>query len=166
MQKVVETVGNMDAVLANGDLADVTDRAYDWFGADNAFFRVMQGCAAHKTNGVEYKGGAIVQNAPLFTSIGNHDVMGVNAADKPLSYQFNNPTPYDYNTISWEELFSNPTDSSGNERYYAFTIGNTRVIVLEMARIWRLSQVGILGKYSELPCTKESEVGLFDEFEL
>ena len=91
MQKVVETVGNVDVVLANGDLADVTDRAYDWFDADNAFFRVMQGRAAHKTNGVEYKGGAIVQNAPLFTSI-----------------------------------------------------GNTRVIVLEMARIWRLSQVGIL----------------------
>ena len=43
MQKVEETVGNVDAVLANGDLADVTDRAYDWFDADNAFFRVMQG---------------------------------------------------------------------------------------------------------------------------
>lgn len=40
MQKVVETVGNVDA--------------------DNAFFRVMQGRAAHKTNGVEYKGGEIV----------------------------------------------------------------------------------------------------------
>ena len=28
--------------------------------AANAFFRVMQGRAAHKTNGVEYKGGEIV----------------------------------------------------------------------------------------------------------
>ena len=40
IQKVSETVGQIDAILANGDIIDVPDRAYDWFDADSSFFRV------------------------------------------------------------------------------------------------------------------------------
>lgn len=159
IQKVYETVGNVDVVLANGDLADVPDRAYDWFDADNSFFRVMQGRADYEVSGTQYSGAKLLQYAPIYTSIGNHDVMGVYSDSLSLAYQFNNPRPDDFNTISYEELFDLPSSRDGGEKYYAFTTGDTRVIVLEVARIWRLSRVGILGKYSEQPGVAESEYG-------
>lgn len=159
IQKVYETVGPVDLVLANGDIVDVPDRAYDWFDSDNAFFRVMQGRADHKVGSVSYKGAPIIQNAPIFTSIGNHDVMGEYSDSKPLSYQFNNPKPYDYNTITWEEIFDFPVSENGGEKYYAFTYGDIRVIALEVARVWRLPNIGLDGKYSEIPGVDESKYG-------
>ena len=70
IQKVYETVGNVDAVFTNGDIVDVPDRAYDWFDADNAFFRVMQGRAFDEIGGVKYQGAALLQNAPIYAALG------------------------------------------------------------------------------------------------
>lgn len=152
MQKVMEQAGTIDAIFLAGDLVDVADRAYDWFDAENAFFKVMQGRADSEVNGANYRGGELLQNAPIFPAIGNHDVMGPYSENKTLSEQFNNPYPNNFNTTTYQELFE-------KEPYYAFSIGNIRVIVLEMARIWRLPQVGVNGKYSEAPGTPESQLG-------
>ena len=181
IQKAYETVGLVDAVFMNGDLVDVTDRGYDWFYSDNAFFKVFGGTACDKINGKEYCGAPLLQYAPMYTSIGNHDVMGVFDNKTPLSSQFNEPRPKEqaekkwaaltdreglshddfirdnsYNTITYEELFENPKSSSGGEKYYAVSIGDIRLITLDVSRVWRLQNIGLNGKYSEIPGAYES----------
>ena len=183
IQKVYETVGQVDAILANGDIIDVPDRAYDWFDADSSFFRVMQGTSDRVISGEAYTGAELLQYAPLYASIGNHEVMGRYSETASLSTQFNDPTTRAYaeelyarvnsdddpdndvseadkeqfiqdnsfNTTTWEEVLTLPESDTGDERYYAVTIGDMRVIVLEVARIWRSNAVGSKSKYSEVP---------------
>ena len=189
MQKVEETVGMVDAVIINGDCVDVTDRAYDWFYSDNAFYKVLQGTASHKVNSVKYTGGELIQYAPMYTSIGNHDVMGVYSDSQDLSVQFNNPKPREYarelldkkkaagngpeneadfienqsyNTITYEEMFDLPRSQAGGKKYYATTIGDVRLIVLDASRVWRLPQLGVNGKYSEIPGASRDQYGFGD----
>lgn len=175
IQKVYETVGAVDAILVNGDLVDVSDRGYDWFYADNAFFRTLTGTANDEIGGNLYKGAPLLQEAPLYTSIGNHDVMGVYDNVTPLSTQFNEPRTrqqaeekwvksgkdesehdsfvenHSYNTISTEEIFEMPKSADGSEKYYAVSIGDVRLITLDVSRVWRLPSIGLGGKYSEIP---------------
>ncbi|MGD1927994.1 MAG: metallophosphoesterase family protein [Leptolyngbyaceae cyanobacterium] len=99
LQKVKETVGDVDAVLVAGDLVNVPDRASEWF--DNAegaaFFPALQGRGhyALTANGrtTRYRGGALIQTAPLFPAAGNHEVMGRFIPEVPLNEQFNDPVP-------------------------------------------------------------------------
>lgn len=181
IQKVYETVGGVDAVLVNGDLVDVSDRGYDWFYADNAFFRCLLGSANDEIGGVTYYGAPLLQEAPIYTAIGNHDVMGVYDNVTPLSTQFNEPRTRQqaeekwkalcgkeeeheafvennsYNTISTEEMFEQPVAANGNKKYYATTIGDVRLISLDVSRVWRLPNVGLSGKYSEVPGLAEGK---------
>jgi hypothetical protein len=191
IQKVYETVGQIDAILANGDIVDVADRAYDWFDADSSFFKVLQGTTDRQISGTQYSGAPLMQNAPTYAAVGNHEVMGRYSESSPLNAQFNDPTTRAYaeklyaqlnsdddlnndisdeqkeqfiqdnsfNTTSWEEVFTLPESDTGDERYYAVTIGDMRVIVLEVARIWRSNSVGSKSKYSEVPGADESEYG-------
>ena len=190
LEKVYETVGTVDAVLANGDIVDVSDRAYDWFYADNSFYKVMQGRASDTIGGKEYKGAAILQNAPIYTAIGNHDVMGVYSDTVDLSVQFNSPSTREYaekklvssynnkevseeekekyiqdnsyNTITYEEMFELPESATGGEKYYSVKIGDVYIIVLDVSRVWRLPNLGMIGKYSEWPGADESAYGYGD----
>lgn len=191
IQKVTEAVGPIDAVLADGDIVDVADRAYDWFDADSSFFRVMQGTTDRVIGGNTYTGAELLQNAPVYAAIGNHEVMGRYSDTSALNAQFNDSTTRAYaeelyervnsdadpdnnvsaenkeqfirdnsfNTTSWEEVFTLPESETGDERYYAVTIGDVRVIVLEVARIWRGNAVGGKGKYSEVPGASVDEYG-------
>ena len=190
-EKLYEAIGPVDAVLANGDIIDVPDRAYDWFDADSSFFRVLQGTSDREIGGVAYSGAPLLQNAPLYASIGNHEVMGRYSDTTPLNTQFNDPTTrayaedlYDrvnsdddptndvseadkaqfiqdnsFNTTTWEEVLTLPESDTGDERYYAVTIGDLRVIVLEVARIWRGNSVGSTSKYSEIPGASVDQYG-------
>lgn len=190
MTKVYETVGNVDAIFMNGDIVDVADSGYNWFYADNAFFRSMTGTAFDNIGGVEYYGAPLLQQAPIYTSIGNHDVMGVYSESMPLNDQFNNPKPISeaerkwedllsagkvskeehdnyirdnsFNTITYEEIFDLPQSSTGGEKYYATTFGDIRLITLEVARVWRLSNIGVAGKYSEIPGASLNQYGYGD----
>ncbi|RUS97882.1 hypothetical protein DSM107003_17570 [Trichormus variabilis SAG 1403-4b] len=99
LQKVVETVGNVDGVWFAGDLVNVPDRASEWFDDNrgNALFPGLQGRANYQmgNNGVKvtYTGGKIIQNAPMFTCIGNHEVMGRFARTASLGDEFNDTIP-------------------------------------------------------------------------
>lgn len=173
LQKVVETVGQVDAVFFAGDLIGIADRASEWFDDNRggAFFPSLQGRAQYDltANGVttRYRGGAIIQHAPLFPAIGNHEVMGRFSMTQDLNRQFVDPVPNvmaaqqyrqkaatvnpkndaavqqtwlkdnSFNTDTYEEVFTLP-DTGGGKRYYAVTIGDVRLISLYVTNIWRV----------------------------
>ena len=197
LQKVVETVGSVDAIFLAGDLVNIPDRASEWFDDNRgrAFFPSLQGRAqatieaktpendesmASQPQPV-YQGGALIQSAPLFTALGNHEVMGRFSMEKGLNDQYNDPVPraiaqqrysekateinpdndqdvqdswvenHSFNSDSYEEIFSLPTNPSGNSRYYATTFGDIRLVSLYAAQIWRVPSLnsGARGRYRE-----------------
>ncbi|MBW4692370.1 MAG: metallophosphoesterase family protein [Lyngbya sp. HA4199-MV5] len=173
LQKVVETIGQVDLVLFAGDLINVADRASEWFddACGGSLFPGLQGRACYELekNGVKtrYKGGAIIQYAPMYTAIGNHEVMGRFSTEEPLNEQFYNTVPYDiaeafhnadfrtinptndpvklkrwvkdhsFNTDTYEEIFTLPKSPQGGKRYYAETFGDLRLVVLYITNVWR-----------------------------
>lgn len=181
MQKIAENVGELDAVFFAGDLQNIPDRASEWFDDNRgfAFFPGLQGHAAYalaqsRTEGditfdttTTYHGGEIIQNAPLFPVVGNHEVMGRYNPATTLGSQFNDPRPravaealYEanadlynpsgdpeireqwiadnsFNTTTYEEIFTLPADGPGEETYYAIRYGDVFLIGLYGTRIWR-----------------------------
>ena len=99
LQKVEEHIGRVDAVFLAGDLVNIPDRASEWFDVAEkaAFFPALQGRANYRLEKegrtTTYEGGQIIQEAPLFPAIGNHEVMGRFSEVVPLNEQFNDPVP-------------------------------------------------------------------------
>jgi len=99
LQKVVETIGRVDAVFFAGDLVNVPDRASEWFDDNrgSAFFPCLQGRANYEMekNGVKafYTGGELIQHALLFTAIGNHEVMGRFSISRSLNDELDDAIP-------------------------------------------------------------------------
>ncbi|MDF5725745.1 MAG: metallophosphoesterase [Rhizonema sp. PD37] len=171
LQKVVQTVGQVDAVFFAGDLVDIADRASEWFDDNRggAFFPCLQGSAKHETefNGVKttYTGGKIIQYAPMFTSIGNHEVMGRFGKSDSIGGEFGDTIPRavakklygekslednSFNTKTYEEILSLPESKEGRETYYAVSFGDVRLIVLYAANMWRTPNLDAAkGKYQE-----------------
>ena len=145
LQKVEETVGRLDAVFFAGDLVNVPDRASEWFddASELSFFPALQGRARHVVEGAgsttTYTGGQIIQNAPLFPIIGNHEVMGRKSETDSLKAQFSNTLPRNqverlyptangtdlsadeiadrsYNVTTYKEIFSLPAAKLPNKR--------------------------------------------------
>ncbi len=102
LQKVVETLGRVDAVWFAGDLTNIPDRASEWFDDNrgNAFFPCLQGRAKYvmEYEGVKntYTGGQIIQYAPMFTCIGNHEIMGRFTRKTSLVDEFNDTIPREF----------------------------------------------------------------------
>lgn len=175
LQKVQETVGRVDAVFLAGDLVNIPDRASEWFDDNRgrAFFPALQGHANAPIEDAEggttlYQGGQLIQSAPLFPALGNHEVMGRFSMELGLGDQFNDPVPraiaqqrYDaqavdinpandsdttdlwienhsFNSDTYEEIFTLPQNDQGNSRYYAVTFGDVRLVSLFATNIWRL----------------------------
>jgi hypothetical protein len=173
LQKVVETVGRVDAVFHAGDMVNVPDRASEWFDDNRggAFFPCLQGRANYELekNGVKtvYTGGQIIQHAPLFTALGNHEVMGRFSMDSGLYHQLSDAIPRwaaeqiyqayakllnpkdspmvkkawlkdnSFNIDTYSEIFTLPQSSQGGNKYYAVTFGDIRLVVLYAATTWR-----------------------------
>ena len=176
LQKVVETVGSVDAVFFAGDLVNTPDRASEWFDDNrgNAFFPTLQGRANYRLNQTRYTGGALIQSAPLYSAIGNHEVMGRFSETQSLNDQFGDAVPRDvverqyqkrfgksadsawlknhsFNTDTYEEILSLPESPSGGEQYYAVTFGDVRLVVLYLTNLWRTPSLDPhdKGKYQE-----------------
>jgi hypothetical protein len=172
LQKVRETFNRIDAVFFAGDLVNIPDRASEWFDDNrgNAFFPCLQGHAKYvmEYDGVQttYTGGRIIQNAPIFPCIGNHEVMGRFNTGKSLDEEFNDTIPRDvarnlygeeslednsFNTDTYEKIFSLPETETGKKGYYAITFGDVRLIVLYVTNMWRhfTTENSHRGKYAE-----------------
>lgn len=174
LQKAQEVAGPIDAVFIAGDLINIPDRASEWFDDNRgcAFFPCLQGRAHYKLEkeGIttEYKGAEIIQHAPLYTALGNHEVMGYYSSTDGLNEQFGRPVPEaiaainyniqaaalnphndpavkaawiqanSFNTETYEEILTLPQSLPGGEKYYAVTFGDIRLISLYITNIWRL----------------------------
>ncbi|NET11249.1 MAG: metallophosphoesterase [Symploca sp. SIO2B6] len=173
LQMVEETISPIDAIFLAGDLVNIPDRASEWFddARGRAFFPALQGRASAQLGQAEpqttYRGGSLIQSTPLFTAIGNHEVMGRWSMEQTLREQFNDPVPraiatqwyqenatvlnpenddaimskwitdQSFNTITYDEIFSLPKNEYGHSKYYAVTIGDVRLVVLYATNIWR-----------------------------
>ncbi|AFY33435.1 metallophosphoesterase [Calothrix sp. PCC 7507] len=172
LQKVVETIGKVDAVWFAGDLVNIPDRASEWFDdrQGGAFFPALQGRAKYiiDQNSVKipYTGGQIIQHAPMFTCIGNHEVMGRFGGNKSLDDEFNDTIPRavaqklfsgkslkdnSFNTDTYEEIFTLPESKAGGKKYYATTFGDVRLVVLYATNMWRNPRLDaqMKGRYRE-----------------
>ncbi|MDJ0736586.1 MAG: metallophosphoesterase family protein [Nostocaceae cyanobacterium] len=172
LQKVVQTVGRVDGVWFAGDLANIPDRASEWFddSRGNAFFPCLQGRANYEMtyDGVKinYTGGEIIQHAPMFTCIGNHEIMGRLGRTESLNHEFEDTIPRDFaldlygekslkdnsfNTDTYEEIFTLPESETGGKTYYAVSFGDVRLVVLYATNMWRhpSSENNKRGKYGE-----------------
>jgi len=159
----------VDAVFYAGDLQNVPDRASEWFDDNRGFsyFAALQGRVRDYHPDDTYTGGAIIQYAPLFPVIGNHEVMGKYDPTQSLGSQFNFPQPrwyaaqryeqqaaeinptddpevreewitnHSFNTITYEEIFSLPEDGPEGEKYYSIEFGDVYLMGLYTTRIWR-----------------------------
>lgn len=177
LQKVEETIGQVDGVLFVGDLVNIPDRASEWFddARGGAFFPTLQGRADYELekNGVKtrYRGGALIQQAPLYCVIGNHEVMGRFCQHKSLDDQFNDAVPLhaaaqlyagkaadvnpredealrsawlknnSFNVDTYEEIFTLPESQAGGKTYYAVTFGDLRLVVLYITNLWRMPAI-------------------------
>ncbi|WP_448540238.1 metallophosphoesterase [Roseiflexus sp.] len=140
-QKVIETVGRVDAVFFAGDFVDEPSRASEWFdrfdpnwrnvnnpanpgydpnrpaffNARPAFFPSLQGKYREIFPEFPYTGGEILQHAPLFGAIGNHEAPGrwrpnaeftLNGRTQVanLSFMDNDPQPRWFAEIRYEQL--------------------------------------------------------------
>ncbi len=174
LEKVVQTIPKIDAVFLAGDLVNVADRASQWFddSRGGAFFPALQGKAEYTLNKqgkpTLYRGGEIIQYAPLYTAVGNHEVMGRSIEPTlPLNSQFEAAIPrqvakqiyhldeqsttlkdHSFNIDTYQEIFSLV---EGNP-YYAVTFGDIRLIVLYVTNIWRpqYNELTVKGRYQEL----------------
>ena len=173
LQKVGQTIGQVDAVFLAGDLVNIPDRASEWFDDNRggAFFPCIQGRAHYQLekNGIKttYKGASLIQYAPLYTAIGNHEVMGRFSMNSGLNKQFSDPFPgtaaeaiyqqnvkqlnptndpkfreawlkdNSFNTDTYNEIFTLPQSNTSGKNYYAVTFGDIRLVVLYITNIWR-----------------------------
>ncbi len=139
-QKLLETVGIVDVVFFAGDMVDNPHRASEWFDRYNpewltgnnptsadfdatrpafdttrpAFFPALQGHYHTVFPEFPYTGGAILQHAPLFGIIGNHEAPGrwrpndtflLNETEQTATINFmdNDPQPRWYAEIRYEQ---------------------------------------------------------------
>ncbi|MGB3265004.1 MAG: metallophosphoesterase [Microcoleus sp.] len=179
IQKVAETIDKIDAVFIAGDLINIADRASEWFDdyRGRAFFPALQGRAFSEIdkNGIKtvYSGGELIQHAPLFPAMGNHEIMGRFSTTSTLNDQFNDAFPraaaekiYPYltqkyavkdrdillkkntfNSDTYNEIFSFPAEKN----YYALTFGDVRLVTLYVTNIWRTPNLDpdARGRYRE-----------------
>ena len=181
--QMVKAVESIDAVFMAGDLINIPDRASEWFDdpEGGAFFPCLQGRAHYELEKegrtTVYTGGEIIQHAPIFPAIGNHEVMGRYSMSHGLNEQFSDAIPRQvalnfyreaqinpgedpdlktawlkansFNTDTYKEIFSLPPENDG--KYYAVTFGDVRLAVLYVTNIWRSPRIDpqVRGRYQE-----------------
>jgi hypothetical protein len=194
LQKVVETVGMVDAVFFAGDLTNIPDNAQEWFDDPQGlgFFAAFQGRTQVFNPNHPFRGGRILQFAPIFPCVGNHEVMGrfdgqfadfdkarprwyaeMLHSERKQKSENNDPPPNrhqwiqdeSFNTITYEEIFTLPDNSPGGELYYDINFGDIYLASLFITRHWRTPNINnpAGGKFHEM-YPRNPESWLFGDF--
>ncbi|WP_395342405.1 metallophosphoesterase [Ningiella sp. W23] len=150
-EKVVETVGMVDAVIFAGDLVDTPNRASEWFYRDDvdrpSFFPAFQGRFQDMFPEHPYRGGEILQHAPIFATIGNHESPGRFDRSQSLSQQDNEPRPRWFAKWQWDQLSESQKQQTGmTEQEYVRTHSYDHVTYYEM---WNLPENNVEGEDPE-----------------
>lgn len=176
-QKVIETVGTVDAVFFAGDLVDNPHRASEWFDRNNesrpAVFPSLQGNFQNLFPEHPYTGGEILQHAWFFGTIGNHETPGRwRPSERTINQMDGDPQPRWYAEMRYDqlgmtsdreqwvrdhsfehtayfEMWAHPDDGPEGESYYAYRLGNMFVISMNVSRVWRNWNPNIRGKFTE-----------------
>ena len=150
-EKVVETVGLVDAILFAGDFVDTPNRASEWFDRDNvgrpAFFPAMQGRFREMFPEHPYRGGEILQHAPVFGTIGNHESPGRFSNTANLGQMDNEPRPRWYATWQWEQL--SPAEQAATGMTRDEFIRNNSFEHTTYYEMWDLPTNGVAGEEPE-----------------
>ena len=185
-QRAAEQFPHLDGVLFAGDLVQHPRRASDWVSGHvagaraldprPAFFDALQGRYRHVRPDAPFAGGALLQSAPLFPAVGNHEVSGrfrlnapVPGADRntDIAAMFNDPQPrwfaartkpadavadasHDFET--YRALLRPPPSGDPSQGHYATRIGDVFLVTLDVSRIWRRAiarHPEMSGKYDE-----------------
>jgi hypothetical protein len=151
LELAAETAGELDGVLHAGDMINVVDRASDWFDHENgrAFFAGFGGRASWTAAGRTFTGAPIISSAPLYPTIGNHEVMGRWSDEETLQSQYRDAVPDDWDVSTYEAMFPVPASETGGPRWWARTIGDVFVVSLFGTEIWRPERPGTRGTYAE-----------------
>lgn len=169
LQKASELTHRFDAVFYAGDAVMVPDRASEWFDdiRGSSFFACLQGNAKVTIQDTVVAGAPIIQHCPIYTAVGNHEVMGRYNKGSSLLQQFEASYPQElakrlqpelsedaladasFNTTSYQEIFSLP--ETGSHGYYSVAFGDVYLIVLNAACMWRTPEqhANVAGKYHE-----------------
>lgn len=185
-QRAAEILPDLDGVLFAGDLVQHPRRASDWVSghvagaraADPrpAFFDALQGRYRDVLPDAPFAGGALLQSAPLFPAVGNHEVSGRFRLNAPvpgtdrtidIAAMYNDQQPrwfaardhppdavpdasHDFET--YRALFRDPVNGDPDAGYYATRIGEVFAVTLNVSRIWRRPVAGhprLSGRYDE-----------------
>lgn len=186
-QRAAERYPELDGVLFAGDLVQHPRRASDWVSGHvaggqpatdprPAFFDALQGRHRDVRPDAPFAGGALLQSAPLFPAVGNHEQSGRFRLNAPvpgtdrivdIAAMYNDPQPrwfaarthpadavpdesHDFET--YRALFRQPAAGDPSEGYYATRIGDVFLVTLNVSRIWRQPIAGhaeLSGRYDE-----------------
>jgi hypothetical protein len=145
-QKLEETVGIIDYVLFPGDFVSTPHRASEWFDRGNegapAFFPSLQGFFQELFPASPFKGGRVLQYAPLFGTIGNHESPGVwDPENMNLGAMDNNPRPRWYAEIRYAQKveageLSPPADPDEAEAFRARWIRDFSFEFTQYLEMW------------------------------
>ena len=154
LELAAETAGDLDGVLFAGDMVNLVDRASDWFDHTNgrAFFAAFGGHASWTAAGRTFTGAPIISSAPLYPTIGNHEVIRRSAAAS-LHAELHDATPDDWDVSTYEAMFPVPASDTGGPRWWARTVGDVYVVSLFGTEIWRPET---RGTYAEDPADRWS----------
>ncbi|GAB7052796.1 metallophosphoesterase family protein [Catenuloplanes indicus] len=157
LELAAETAGDLDGVLFAGDMVNVVDRASDWFDHANgrAFFAAFGGRASWTAGGRTFTGAPIISSAPLYPTIGNHEVIR-RTPSPTLDAQFHDAVPGDWDVSTYEAMFPVPASETGGPRWWARTIGDVYVVSLFGTEIWRPERPGTRGTYAERPADRDA----------
>ncbi|MGL4577057.1 MAG: hypothetical protein ACRCV9_19875, partial [Burkholderiaceae bacterium] len=179
-EKVLATIGPVDAVLFPGDFVSQPNRASEWFDrvsiSNPSFFQSLQGTMQRWNPGAVYKGGEVLQHAPLFGCLGNHEYPGRwRPTVNNINTMDNDPQPRWFAQWRYEQQKAtiNPTNDPAiaeqwiadnsfefntyremwslpegpeGKAYYAQRFGDLFIISLDANRPWRTWNAGERGK--------------------
>lgn len=153
-QKVEEAIGPVDAVLFPGDLVNNPNRASEWFDrtalSNPSFFQSLQGTMRRWNPGSVFKGGAILQYAPLYPCRGNHEYPGrwrldpqtdnpANTGANSINAMDGDPQPRWYTELRYNEL-ANSVNPSGDPTLRAKWIQDNSFDPTTYEEMWSLPE--------------------------